>query len=361
MAKKLAHDKLLFTTVVLLVGLGLTMVYSAGAAVARGQERGISTFLIKQSLAAAIGLLCMWTVMYVDYRRMGRRPVVYGVLGGALLLLVAVLFGPEWNGVHRWLFVMGISVQPSELAKLAAVLYVAYQIHRLDGEIDRGELFLPCSLTVGIIIFLILLQPDLGTAALIGVSVLMMLFLAGLPWRYLFAVGLSALPALYVLVARVPYRRARLLAFLDPSHDPLGVGYQANQSLIAVGSGGLFSVGLGKSLQKLHFLPHPHSDFVYSIASEELGMAGALGIILLFLVLLWRGVLAGFRAPDRFGRMLAWGFTGMLTLQAFLHVSVALALVPTKGIPLPFISYGGSSLVVSMTACGVVLNVSQHG
>ena len=159
----------------------------------------------------------------------------------------------------------------------------------------------------------------------------------------------------------VPYRRARFLTFMNPENDPLGSGYQAHQSLIAVGSGGVWGLGLGESLQKLHFLPHPHSDFVYSILAEELGLVGALAILSLFAILLWRGGLAGLRAPDLFGRYLAWGFTGVLVLQAFIHISVALVLVPTKGIPLPFISYGGSSLVVSMTAGGVLLNLSQHG
>ena len=205
------------------------------------------------------------------------------------------------------------------------------------------------------------MQPDLGTTVLICVATVMMLFLAGVEWRY-FAVGFAALlPALGFLVYSVPYRRQRLMAFLDPDLEPLRAGYQARQSLIAIGSGGVVGRGLGESLQKLYFLPHPHSDFVYSIVGEELGLLGAVGLLLLFGVLAWRGLRTGLKAPDEFGRYLAWGLTGVRVVQALIHISVAVALMPTKGIPLPFISYGGSSLVVSLVACGVLLNVSQHG
>jgi cell division protein FtsW len=187
-----------------------------------------------------------------------------------------------------------------------------------------------------------------------------MLFLAGLSWRFVAAGAALAMPLLYALVISVPYRRARLFAFLDPDRDPLGSGFQALQSLIAVGSGGLFGLGPGNSVQKLYFLPHPQSDFIYAIVAEELGMLGALAVVALFALLLWRGLRAGWRAPDPFGRYLAWGFTAMLVLQALVNISVAIALLPTKGIPLPFLSYGGSSLVVSLAICGVLLNVSQH-
>lgn len=361
MAKKLVHDKILFTAFFVLVAVGLTMVYSASAAVARAGNQGPNSFLIKQSLAAGVGALSMFMMMHLDYRLLRRPGVVYGLLGGAIGLLVFVLFGPELNNTHRWFFVGGISVQPAELAKLALIPFVAYQIERQQRRVRQRELLIPCGLAVGIMAALILLQPDLGTALLLGATVFMLLFLAGLRWKYIVGATLAALPALYLLIGTVPYRRARLLAFLDPEKDPLGSGYQAHQSLIAVGSGGVWGLGLGESLQKLHFLPHPHSDFVYSILAEELGLVGALAIVSLFGILLWRGGRAGLRAPDLFGRYLAWGFTGLLVLQAFIHISVALALLPTKGIPLPFISYGGSSLVVSMTAAGVLLNLSQHG
>ena len=283
------------------------------------------------------------------------------LVGGSLLLLVVVLFGSEINAARRWLLVGGFSFQPSELAKLAVIPFVAYQIERKCDRESHKDLVLAVGLLLVLVAALILMQPDLGTTALICAVTLLMLFLAGVRWRYFLAGGLALLPALWLLIYSVPYRRRRLLAFLDPDMEPLAAGYQARQSLIAVGSGGLFGLGLGESGQKLYFLPHPHSDFIYSIVAEELGLVGAVGVVALFGLVLWGGLRAGSLAPDPFGRFLAWGFTGILVLQALVHVSVALALLPTKGIPLPFVSYGGSSLLVSLVACGVILNVSQHG
>ena len=253
-------------------------------------------------------------------------------------------------------------MQPSELAKLALILFLAYQIEKKH---ERGQLAAAArAVRRG------------GRARSPGWScssrtwaprrccvaaALLVLFLAGLTWRWVLVGLAAAVPLGWFLIFSADYRRDRLLAFLDPEKDPLGGGFQALQSLIAVGSGGVFGLGPGASVQKLYFLPYPHSDFIFAILAEELGMIGALGLLALFGVLLWRGVRAGLRAPDPLGRYLAWGFTGILLLQALINVSVALALLPTKGIPLPFISYGGSSLVVSLAACGVLLNVSQHG
>jgi cell division protein FtsW len=241
------------------------------------------------------------------------------------------------------------------------VPFLAYQIERKLDRVNSRDLLLPTAAVVGALAGLILLQPDLGTAALLVATAGTLLFLAGLSWRFLVAGAAFAAPVFWILVMSVPYRRARLFAYLEPERDPLGSGFQALQSLIAVGSGGLLGLGPGDSIQKLYFLPYPHSDFIFAIVAEELGLVGALGVLALFGVLLWRGLAAGWRAPDPFGRFLGWGFVAILGLQALINVSVALALFPTKGIPLPFLSYGGSSLVVSLTACGVLLNVSQHG
>jgi cell division protein FtsW len=220
---------------------------------------------------------------------------------------------------------------------------------------------MPAALFTGIAAALILLQPDMGTAVLLVGTAFLMVFLAGLSWRYIVPALALVPPALFLLVMAEPYRRQRLFAFLNPESDPLGSGFQALQSLIAVGSGGLLGLGPGKSVQKLYFLPHPESDFIFSIVAEELGMIGSLAVLAAFLLLAWRGILAGQRAPDLFGRYLGWGVTGVLVLQALLNISVVVALLPTKGIPLPFISYGGSSLVVTLCLCGVLLNLSQHG
>lgn len=363
MAKKLASDKILFTVVVLLLALGLVMVYSASSHVARSQVGSSSAnpFLVKQAIAAALGLGAMLAAMHVDYRWLKKPAVVYALLGGAVVLLVAVLFQPVMNGTRRWFFLGPISVQPSELAKLALIPYVAYQIERKEDRIDRPELLVPVTVAAGVVAGLVMVQPDLGTSVLLLATVFLMVFLAGLPLRHVAVAGALAAPVLAFLVWSEGYRRQRLFAFLDPEADPLGAGYQVLQSLIAVGTGGLFGVGLGNSGQKMFFLPQPHSDFIYAIVAEELGMVGALVVLALFLVLLWRGVRAALHAPDAFGRYLGFGLVAVLVLQALVNMSVAIALLPTKGIPLPFLSYGGSSLVVSLTACGLLLNLSEHG
>jgi len=361
MAKKLVFDRVLFTVIVTLVGLGLVMVYSASAPMAHARGAVVNPFLLRQAIAALIGLTAMVAVMHVDYRWLKRPQVVYALLAGVVALLVAVLFAPELNATRRWLFIAGVSVQPAELAKLALIPFLAYQIDRKRDRVNSRELLLPIAVASGLLAGLIVLQPDLGTAVLLVATAGTLLFLAGLAWRYL-ALGFGILvPLGALLVYLEPYRRARLFAFLDPEKDPLGSGFQALQSLIAIGSGGVTGLGPGESVQKLYFLPYPHSDFIFAIVAEELGMIGALVVLALFGILIWRGARAGMRAPDPFGRFLGWGFMALIGLQALINLSVALALLPTKGIPLPFLSYGGSSLVVSLTACGVLLNVSQHG
>jgi cell division protein FtsW len=359
MPTKLAFDKVLFTTVVLLLFFGLVMVYSASSAFVAGQ--GISQFLVKQSVAAGLGLILMVCLMHVDYRKLRNPLVVYGLLFGVLGLLVAVLFAPPLNATRRWLFVGGVSVQPSEIAKLAVVLFLAYLIERRGEQVNDPKFLVPAGVVVALVAALIYQEPDLGTAVLLAASAFLMTFLAGLSWRFMIPLAGVVPVVLGALVMAEEYRRQRLFAFFDPEKDPLGSGFQALQSLIAVGSGGVFGLGPGRSVQKMYFLPHPESDFVFSIVAEELGMIGAVLVLAAFAVLAWRGARAGLKAPDAFGRYLGWGFSGLLVMQALLNVSVAVALLPTKGMALPFISYGGSSLVVTLAICGVLLNVSQHG
>lgn len=365
MATKLAFDRVLFTVVVLLTGFGLVMVYSASAAQVPepglGKDSGLNPFLVKQAVAAAVGLSVMLLAMHVDYRRLAHPAVVYPLFLGAAALLVLVLFSPPINGSRRWFLLGPLSFQPSELAKVVLVVYLAYQIARKDEDVHHPRLLVPCAVAAGLLGGLVLLQPDLGTAALLVVLAVLILVLAGLSLRWVALGSAVMLPVFLYLIHSEPYRWRRLTAFLHPERDPTGAGYQADQSLIAVGSGGLWGLGPGESVQKLHFLPHPHSDFLFAILAEELGLLGGLVVLTLFAVLLWRGVRAGVHAPDTFGRFVGWGLTGLLVGQALVNISVALALLPTKGIPLPFLSYGGSSLVVTLTACGLLLNVSQHG
>ena len=361
MAKKLAFDAVLFTTVLILVVFGLTVVYSASVATAKNHQGSESALMMKQVFAAALGIVAMWLAMHFDYRHFGRKGVIWGLFGLTVGLLTLALVSPALNNTNRWLIVFGMSFQPSELAKLVVVPLVAYQLAKTENLRENRRFVLPAMLAAGSLAVLVLLGRDLGTAAMLVATTALLFFLAGLPlWRMLVAAGLIV-PVAVLAIVLEPYRRARWLAFLDPEADPLGSGFQALQSLIAVGSGGPFGLGLGQGVQKLHFLPYPHSDFVFSIVAEELGLIGSLIMVLLFGVLLWRGSRAGRRAPDALGRYLAWGLTGGLCIQAAVHVSVALALLPATGITLPFVSYGGSSLVASLASCGVILNVSQHG
>ncbi len=362
MAKKLAVEKVLFVAIVARLGVGLVMVHSASAEASRSDAPVLPLLPFnKQLIAGVLGLGALLLGIHVDYRTLRRRAVVYTGVLVVLGMLIAVLSAPVLNGVRRWLFVAGFSFQPSELAKLVLVVFLAYQIERKRDRLASAACLVPCLGLLGIFAGLIVLQPDLGTAVvLVGVGSAL-LFLAGLEWR-LFALGLAAsLPAVLLLAFLREYQWQRITTFLDPaSSDPLGEDWQINQSLIAVGSGGFFGRGLGESVQKLAFLPAANSDFIYAIVCEELGMIGSLAVLGLFVVVGWRGFRAGALAPDAFGRYLAWGLSTMVVLQSFLHMSIALRLLPTTGITLPFISNGGSSLILTLFACGLILNVSQH-
>jgi cell division protein FtsW len=353
-------DKLLFATVIGLVLFGLVMVHSASAVVALDQQGTPYYYVQRQAIWAAIGLVGMCVAMHVDYRLFNKAWVVYGSLVTVVLLLVAVFAFPSVNGAHRWLRFGGFQAQPSEIAKIVAVLFMA---HWLDAEqSDRSRfarVLLPCAAVAGVLAALVVAEPDLGTALGIGTALVVMLFAAGVPLRQVALLPTAAAPFVVALLVLVPFRMKRLGAFLDPWTDPTGSGYHVIQSLLAVGSGGVWGLGLSQGRQKLFYLPEPHTDFIFAVIAEELGLLGALAVVGVFVVLGWRGLRAAGRAPDDFGSLLATGLTIMVVTQALFNVSVALALVPTKGIPLPFVSYGGSSLCISMTAMGVLLNVSQ--
>jgi cell division protein FtsW len=278
------------------------------------------------------------------------------------LLLIAVLFSAPVNGSRRWFSLGPLGIQPSELAKLAAILFTAAVLERRMHRINELQYsLLPVAIVVGVLVGLILIEPDLGTAASLLAVVGLMVFVAGLSYRYLIGSVLLALPTLYVLVWSSEYRRRRFLAFLDPWADRLGDGFQIIQSIIAIGTGGVTGKGLMAGVQKLFYLPEPHTDFIFAVISEELGLVGATIVVACFCVITWRGLRTTMRAPDAFGAILALGLTMMVALQAFVNISVVMGLMPTKGIPLPLVSNGGSSLLVNLVAIGVLLNISQHG
>jgi cell division protein FtsW len=361
MAKKLASDATLFATTVALIGLGLVTVWSASSALAEEAHGNAYHFLFRQALWAVVGLLAMAAAMTVDYRRLRRPGVVYAVVAVTTLLLIVVLFMRPVNDTHRWLRLGPLSFQPAELAKVAMILFLAYHLERRGDRVNEflPSLF-PALLLLGWFAFLIFIQPDLGTAATLVFVGGVMLYLAGLRLRYFAGLAVLALPLLYHAITAAAYRRDRIEAYLNPWSDARGTGYQLIQSLIAVGTGGLRGVGLGEGRQKLFYLPYPYSDFIYAVIGEELGLLGAAAVVLAFVLLLWRGIRAAWKAPDAFGTYLAAGLTLSIVLQALINMSVVTGLLPTKGIPLPFISAGGSSLVLTLFSVGLVLNVSQH-
>ncbi len=277
------------------------------------------------------------------------------------IALVSVFAFSATNGAHRWIKLRMFSVQPSELSKLALVIFLAYFLEKRAGEEgDFWRTFMPCGIVTCLLAGLIILEPDLGTAMMLALIFAVVVYTAGARLLHLGLVAAPALAGLAALLILVPWRMKRLVTFLDPWADPQGGGFQVVQSLIAVGSGGTNGIGFAQGKQKMLFLPFAHSDFIFAVVGEELGLLGSLAVIAVFALFLWRGLRTALLAPDRFGMLLSLGIVTSIVAQALFNISVVLSLVPTKGIPLPFISYGGSSLVPTLAAVGILLNVSQH-
>ncbi|PYR61992.1 MAG: putative lipid II flippase FtsW [Acidobacteria bacterium] len=361
MARKLKSDRVLFTATILLVGVSIVMVYSASAVVALERTGRPSLFLIKQGMWAALGIAVLALVMRVDYRTYREPPFIWGCLASVVTALVLVLFMPPHNNARRWFGIGGLGVQPSELAKLSAIFFIAALLERRMHRINEVKhSLLPIGIVIVTLVGLILLEPDFGTAMSIVLIAAVMVFAAGLNYTYVVGAVLLSLPAVFILVMGTGYRRRRVLTFLNPWEDPLGDGFQIIQSLIAIGTGGVWGRGLMNGVQKLFYLPEPHTDFIYSVIAEELGLVGATAVLMCFCVITWRGLRIALRAPDSFGALLALGLTTMVAVQAFVNISVVLGLMPTKGLPLPFVSAGGSSLLINLLGMGILLNVSQH-
>ncbi len=361
MARRLQSDKVLFGTVVALVLFGTVMVFSASAVLAAEKFHSSNYFLIRQLVWAVAGLAAMVAMMNLDYRRLANPVVVFPALALQLMLLVVVLFADRSHNTHRWLRIGPATFQPSELAKLVVVLFLAYFLSLRRGHVNNiKNTLLPVILVSGTTMALILVEPDFGTTLAIGMIISAMLFAAGLRIRYFLGACLAAIPAIYWLVIHSAYRHSRLQAFLNPYDDPLGKGFQIIQSYIAVGTGGITGLGLMEGKQKLFFLPEPQTDFIFAVVAEELGLIRTILLILAFGVILWRGLKASIGCKDEYGRLLAVGLTIMVVGQALVNMSVVLGLLPTKGIPLPLISYGGSSLFCTLVAVGILLNISQE-
>lgn len=363
MSRKLTYDHAIFGATVLVLLVGLVMIYSASALIAlqKTGEDNPYYFLMRQCIWLVAGATLMFAVMHVDMRLLRDSRLVYTLLGAICAALILVLFQSPINGTHRWFVLSSLRFQPSEFAKPVLVLFIAsYLAHRESRINELSSTLLPLLSVVFTITGLILLQPDFGTAATILAVAAGMIFLAGVSWQRIILFSVVLVPALIAFMVKAEYRRDRLLSFLAPEADPLGKGFQAMQSLIALGTGGTTGLGIGNGKQKLFFLPEPHTDFIFSIIGEELGFVGALGVFATFGVLVWRGLSVARATTDRFTFYAAAGFTLLIAMQVLVNISVTLCLLPTKGLPLPLVSYGGSSLVTSLVAIGILLNCSQQ-
>ncbi|HEY3354759.1 MAG TPA: putative lipid II flippase FtsW [Polyangia bacterium] len=352
------HDLVLFATVALLVILGVVMVYSASAVFARSKYHDAAYFLRRDLGYAAVGFVAMWIGAQIDYSIY--RRAAYPLLAVAIGLLAVVLVaGTRTNGATRWFRLGPASFQPAELAKIALWIYLAYSIAKKTDQIKSFTVgFLPHFMVCGIMAALLLKQPDLGTAVVLLATTIIVLFVAGAKLGYILVAALAIAPVGWKMIVGTPWRLKRILAFLDPWQFRRDVGYQISESLISIGSGGIFGLGLGDGKQKLFFLPEAHTDFIGAIIGEELGLVGLCGLMALFGVLTWRGLRAAYLARDSFGRYLAFALTANFAVQALINFGVVMGLLPTKGLTLPFVSYGGTSLVISMFAAGILLNIS---
>jgi cell division protein FtsW len=356
-------DALLLCAVLSLVSLSLVMVYSASAIMAQEKLGDSLYFLNRQLLAAGVGVVAMAVGMKVGWRRLAR--LAYPLLLVTLVLLVLVLIpgiGITAGGARRWIRFPGFGLQPAEVAKVAWVVYLSYSLAKKREKVASFSVgFLPHLLLCGLLVGLCMLQPDFGSSVLLVFLLFALLFAAGARLSYLVGSVLLALPLAYAAITSSPYRMKRVLAFLDPWAHRHDIGYQVAESLMSIGSGGLSGLGLGDGRQKLFFLPEAHTDFIFAIIGEELGLVGVVLLVLLYAIIIWRGIRASLAAPEAFGTYLGLGLTSIIAFQATVNMCVAMGLLPTKGLTLPFVSYGGTSLVVLMGAAGVLLSLSASG
>ena len=350
------YDRLLCAIVLTLMFFGLVMVFS----VTTGGEGASFRYVIRQSLAALLGLGAMYFLTFFDYHRLSTQKTVFVVVSASIVLLVVVLFGAQIANTNRFIRVGPLSVQPSEFAKLALILFLAFFLDKRRDRMDDWRSLAGGGLILAVFAALVAGGKDLGTAISLLLIASAMFWVAGLRLRYFVNAALAVTPLVGLAIWLEPYRLERITVFLDPEKDPANAGFQILQSQIAVGTGGLLGQGLMEGKQKLRFLPEAHTDFIFAVICEELGFIVACLVVLAFVVLLWRGAWVAFRAPDRFGAYLAAGITAMIVGQAMINLGVVLALLPTKGMPLPFISYGGTAMITALAASGVLLNISQH-
>ncbi len=355
-------DNSILLLAICLTCLGVVMVFSSSSIMAVRDYGDSLHFLKRQGVFALFGFAVMAVLMRVDLELL--RKAAWPILIFCVLLLIAVLIpgvGKKVGGANRWIQMAGFTFQPAEFVKLGLVIFMAFSLARKQDKIKSFRVgFLPYMLILSVLLCLLLAQPDLGSAITLGVVAVAMLLVAGTRLSYLAGIGLISLPFLYFLVMNVDYRRRRIMAFLNPWEDPSDTGFQIIQSWIAFGSGGPFGKGLGQSKQKLFYLPEAHTDFIFSVVGEELGFIGVIVIAAMFLLLILRGLKTSLNAADDFSCYLAFGLTLLIGIQALVNIAVVMGMVPTKGLALPFLSYGGTSLVTTLGAIGILLNISRH-
>lgn len=363
MTKKLRIDWFLFAIAASLALFGSIMVYSASAMISLKETEGATQFsyFFKQFGFTIIGLMVMYAASKIDYQIYQDKRVVVGILIVTAILLLAVFGFPAINGAKRWIRFSGVSFQPSEIAKIALPIFFAWFLtEKKDAVGDLKETVLPCILTLGFFGAMTMLEPDLGTTMVLCAVFVAVYFAAGAKWTHIFLTLGGLLTVGVAALVLSPWRMKRLFAFLDPWQHSEDGSYQVVQGLYAIGSGGIFGEGFAKGQQKLFYLPYPYSDFIFAVVGEELGLIGTLGVVFAFGLLLWRGTRAAMLAPDRFGMLLGIGIITGIVVQALFNISVVISILPAKGIPLPFISYGGSSVIVTLFAVGILLNLSKH-
>ena len=362
MKRLMGCDMVILLMVVALTCFGVVMVYSASSVMAAKKYHDGFYFLKRQGLFALVGFGIMYASLLIDYH-VWKKLAVPALLACLVLMVIVLIpgLGGSAKGAARWIRLPGFSLQPSEIAKIALIMYMAYSLDKKQDKVRFfSSGFLPYMVVLAILLALLLKQPDLGAALTLGLVAVVMLFAAGTRPNYIISMFLLALPFLYFLVMNVDYRRRRVLAFLNPWQDPMSSGFQIIQSWLAFGAGGILGQGLGEGKQKLFYLPEAHTDFILSVVGEELGFIGVVVIAAMFFLLVWRSIRVALCAEDAFGRFLAFGIAVLIGIEAFVNIGVVTGLLPTKGLALPFISYGGSSLLISLFAVGIVLNISSR-
>ncbi|WP_277677817.1 stage V sporulation protein E [Gracilibacillus dipsosauri] len=361
-ANKQSSDRFLIIVILAILAIGVLMVYSASSIWAEYKFNDSFYFLKRQLLFAGIGVIFMFIVSNIPYFQWVKYRKLIFI--GCILLLIAVLIpgiGMVRGGARSWIGIGAFSIQPAEFMKLGMILFLSgYLVHHQNTLTQFRKGFIPPLTMIILLFLLIMLQPDLGTGMVFVLTSFLLLFVAGARiLHFVFLAGFGLIGFLLLIIS-APYRINRITAFLDPWQDPLGNGFQIIQSLYAIGPGGLFGVGFGNSLQKYFYLPEPHNDFIFAIVAEELGFIGGMFVISLFFLFIWRGILVAIHAPDLFARLLAIGIVGMIAIQVMINISVVIGLIPVTGITLPFLSYGGSSLTLTLCSVGILINISKY-